>query len=132
MIKPHCHITGSIQDKYVPEIFTHYMFGYYIPLQGLQIQICIPAGTIPASACWAQTHSLPTNAEHADPSEGTAVPDLHNQPAKPTQPSANHKHHQVLILCFTKHLEEKDNHCWNDRDILNKPHLHRQTSQKQD
>lgn len=39
MIKSHCHITGSIQDKYAPEIFTHSMFGYYIPLQGLQIHL---------------------------------------------------------------------------------------------
>lgn len=60
---------------------------------------------IPASACWAPTsygqHSLTINAEQADTTEETAVSDLHNQPAKPTQTSANHKHHQVLILCFT-------------------------------
>lgn len=63
--------------------------------------------TIPALAYWTPTYdmqlSLPINAEQADTTEQTAVSDLHNQPAKPTQTSANHKHHQVLILCFTRH-----------------------------
>lgn len=85
---------------HIPCLATTYLFRV---CKFTWIQVCIRPGTISASACWAQIYSLPTNAEQADPREGTAVSDLYNQPAKPTQPSANHKHHQVLILCFSRH-----------------------------
>lgn len=96
------------------------MFRYYIPIQCLQVHLdpslhptmdSFCQTTIPASACWPPMyqvqHSLTINAEQAHTTEETAFSDLYNQPAKPTQTSANHKHHQVLILCFSRHTWRK-------------------------